>query len=73
MIPKTLKISVKLYVPYLVFEAKNVSAQSLYAADAMDILWSGVDSYIIKLIGSWYIDEIIRYLHIQAEPSTSNF
>ena len=28
---------------------------------------------IIKLIGLWISNDIIRYLHIQAEPLMSNF
>ena len=39
----------------------------------MALLCSGVDSYIIKMIGRWRRKNILRYLHVQAEPLMSNF
>ena len=39
----------------------------------MDLLCLGFGINIIKLIGLWISNDIIRYLHIQAEPLMSNF
>ena len=73
MIFKTLKTSVKLCGPNLGFGAKGVSAWSLNAASAMALLYYGIKSNIIKLIGRWRINKMLLFLHIQAEPVMSNF
>ena len=39
----------------------------------MALLCSGVDHDIISLIGGWRSDEMMRYLHVQAEPIMRNF
>ena len=39
----------------------------------MALLCSGVDKDIINLIGRWRSDEMMRYLHVQAEPIMRNF
>ena len=39
----------------------------------MALLCSGVDHDIISLIGRWRSDEMMRYLHVQAEPIMRNF
>ena len=39
----------------------------------MDLLCSGIDKEIISLIGRWRSNEMMRYLHVQAEPIMRNF
>ena len=39
----------------------------------MVLLCPDVDSNIIKLIGCWRRDEMLRYLHVQAESLIRNF
>ena len=39
----------------------------------MALLCSGVDHDIMSLIRRWSSDEIMRYLHVQAEPIMMNF
>ena len=69
-----LKATVKLFAgTHLGFTHHDVSAISLWAAGAMALLCSGVDHDIISLIGRWRSDEMMRYLHVQAEPIMSNF
>ena len=53
MIFKTLKTVVMFCGPNLGFEAKDVSTCTLCAAGDMEILYSGIDSNIIKLVGLW--------------------
>jgi hypothetical protein len=50
------------------FTRADVSARSLRASGAMALLNGGVDTDIIRLIGRWRSDEMLRYLHVQAEP-----
>ena len=68
MIYRILKTAVNFCGPNTVFEAKDVSAQSLCSESAMVILCAGVNSNIIKLISCCCIDEMLRYLHVQAKP-----
>jgi hypothetical protein len=46
----------------------KLSARSLRAGGAMALLCSKVDTDIIKLVGRWRSDEMLRYLHAQAYP-----
>ena len=39
----------------------------------MALLCSGIDTDIIGLIGHWRSDEMLRYLHLQAEPLMRGF
>ena len=73
MIYNTLKNAVKLCVPNLGFEAKDVSAQYLRTAVAMLLLCASVDSGITNLIGRWCSDYTLLYLNIQQELITENF
>jgi len=55
------------------FTAHEVSARSLRAGGAMALLVSKVDTDIIQLLGRWRSDEMLRYLHLTAEPIMLNF
>ena len=55
------------------FTAQEVSARSLRAGGAMALLVSKVDTDIIQLLGRWRSDEMLRYLHLTAEPIMRNF
>ena len=69
-----LKTTVKLFARTpLGFTHNDVSAGSLRAAGAIALLCSGVDKDIISLIGCWRSDEMMRYIHVQAEPIMRNF
>jgi hypothetical protein len=39
----------------------------------MALLLAQVDTDIIRLIGRWRSDEMLRYLHLQAQPVMLNF
>ena len=39
----------------------------------MALLCSGVETNIISLIGPWRSDEMMRCLHLQAEPIMRNY
>ena len=46
----------------------DISARSLRATGAMAMLCAGIDPCRIKLLGRWQSDELLKYLHVQAEP-----
>ena len=59
--------------PSIGFLAKDISARSLRAGGAMALLCAHVDTDTIRLIGRWRSDEMLRYLHVQAEPIMRDF
>ena len=46
----------------------DISARSLRASGAMAMLCDGLGTDHIKLFGRWRSDELLTYLHVQAEP-----
>lgn len=51
----------------------DVSARSLRASGAMALLCAHVDTDVIKLIGRWRSDEMLCYLHLQADNLMTGF
>ena len=39
----------------------------------MALMCSKVDSNLIRLLGRWRSDEMLRYLHLQAQPLMAKF
>jgi hypothetical protein len=72
-ITSTLQLAVAYLGPELGFLPSDVSARSLRAAGAMALLCAKVDTDMIRLVGRWRSDEMLRYLHVQAEPTMRNF
>ena len=69
----TLRLAVTILGATYNFVPTDVSARSLRAAGAMALLCANVDSDRIRLIGRWRSDEMLRYLHVQAEPVMRDF
>ena len=61
------------FLPSLGFLPTDVSARCLRAAGANALLCAKVDTDIIRLLGRWRSDEMLRYLTLQAAPIMSNF
>ncbi len=59
--------------PELGFLSSEVSARCLRAAGATALLNSKVDGDLIKLLGRWHSDAMLRYLHLQAAPLMKDF
>ena len=55
------------------FLVKDISARCLRAAGAMALLCAHVDSDLIRLLGRWRSDQMLRYLHVQAKPIMRTF
>jgi hypothetical protein len=73
-ITTTLRASVAILgAEALGFEPQDVSARSLCASGAMALLCAHVDSDTICLLGRWRSDEMLRYLHVQAQPLMQQF
>ena len=61
----TLRNHVSILGPSLGFRPKDVSVRSLRVAGANALLTAHVDTDIIRIIGRWRSDEMLRYLHVQ--------
>lgn len=49
-------------------DPKDYSAGNLRASGATALLLTGVDSNLIRLLGCWQSDAMLRYLHVQTAP-----
>jgi len=67
-----LRLATTLLGPSYGFLPHQISARSLRASGAMALLCADVDTDRIRLIGRWRSDEMLRYLHVQAEPVMRN-
>jgi hypothetical protein len=72
-ITKLLRDAVTFLGPSLGFLPSDVTARCLRAAGANALLCANVDTDIIRLLGRWKSDEMLRYLHLQAAPLMSDF
>lgn len=68
-----LRISASVLYSQLGFLPVDISARALRAGGAMALLCAHVDSDVIKLLGRWRSDEMLRYLHLQAYPKMHTF
>jgi hypothetical protein len=68
-----LRLAVRLIGTPYGFLPEDISARSLRAAGAMALLCASIDSDRIRLLGRWRSDEMLRYLHVQAEPVMRHF
>lgn len=59
--------------PHLGFLPSDVSARCLRAAGATALLLANVDPDVIRLMGRWRSDEMLRYLHVQAYPLMKHY
>ena len=74
VITKSLRDAVTFLSPAaLGFLPSDVSARCLRAAGANALLCAKVDTDVIRLLGRWRSDEMLRYLHLQAAPVMKNF
>jgi hypothetical protein len=72
-ITQTLRSAVQILGPGLGFLPSDVSARCLRAAGATALLCANVDSCHIELLGRWHSDQMLRYLHLQAQPLMREF
>jgi hypothetical protein len=68
-----LRLQVAIYGLQFGLIPADVSAWSLRALGAMALLLGGIDADRIKLVGRWKTDEMLCYLHAQAEPVMRQF
>ena len=72
-ITDAIRLAVTYLGPSLGFLPGDVSARCLRAAGANALLCGGVDTDVIRLLGRWRSDEMLRYLHTQANPLLRTF
>ena len=72
-ITRAIRLAVTYLGPSLGFLPQDVSARCLRATGANALLCGGVDTDVIRLLGRWRSDEMLRYLHTQAGPVLRDF
>jgi hypothetical protein len=72
-ITETLRLAVTTLGPAIGLVPQDISARSLRAGGAMALLGANVDTDIIRLLGRWQSDAMMRYLHLQALPAMNRF
>jgi hypothetical protein len=70
-ITQALRVSAAATIACLNINPACISARSLRSGGAMALLCAGIDSDIIRLVGRWRSDEMLRYLHVQALTHTT--
>jgi len=70
-ITQSLRVAAQATASSLNVNPSLISARSLRAGGAMALLCANVDTDVIRLVGRWKSDEMLRYLHVQALPHTS--
>lgn len=73
LITSALRDAIKFIGFDLGFLPSEVSARSLRAGGATALLCAKVDPDVIQLLGRWRSDEMLRYLHLTAEPVMRHF
>ena len=73
MVTDTIRLAVRFLGPSLGFLPTDVTARCLRASGANALLCAGVDTDVIRLIGRWRSDEMLRYLHTQVSPLLRGF
>jgi hypothetical protein len=68
-----LRIAVTALGPHYGISSSDVSVRSLRSSGAMALLCAKVDTDMIRLLGRWRSDEMLRYLHIQSFPIVAPF
>ncbi len=63
-----LRTAATLLFPETGLAPDEISARSLRAGGAMALLCGNIDTNLIKMIGRWHSDAMMRYLHLQAQP-----
>ena len=72
-ITKTIRDALADIGPSLGFLPADVSGRCLRAAGANALLLARIDPDVIRLIGRWRSDEMLRYLHVQAAPLMQDY
>jgi hypothetical protein len=73
MLTASLRDIATILFPITGFPPTDISARALRAGGAMALLCAQVDENIIKLVGRWRSDQMLRYLHLQAYPQMHTF
>jgi hypothetical protein len=69
----TINLHLRLSAVLLGYDPADTTVKALRATGAMSLITARVDSDLIRLLGRWQSDAMLRYLHVQAVPVLQNF
>jgi hypothetical protein len=72
-VPAVLRCAMKINYSKTGITAMEISAHSLLAGGTMAMIFERIDLYSIQMMGRWNSDDMMRYLHIQAQPIINNY
>jgi hypothetical protein len=70
---KSINLLLKQAAILLDHDPADVTVKALRATGAMALITACIDSNLIRLLGRWQSDSMLRYLHVQAVPVIQNF
>jgi hypothetical protein len=70
---KSINLLLRQSATMLGYEPADITVKALRATGAMALISARVDSDLIRLLGRWQSDAMLRYLHVQAVPVLQNF
>jgi hypothetical protein len=68
-----LRLAAAALFPVLGIAAHDISCRSLRSGGATAMLCAGIDRDITQLVGRWKSDEMLKYLHVQADAIMHNY
>jgi hypothetical protein len=68
-----LRLAAAVLFPVLGIEARDISCRSLRPGGATAMLCAGIDRDVTQLVGRWRSDEMLKYLHVQADSIMHNY
>jgi hypothetical protein len=70
---KSINILLRHSASLLGYDPADVTVKALRATGAMSLITAQIDPDLIRLLGRWQSDSMLRYLHVQAIPVLQNF
>jgi hypothetical protein len=55
------------------YDPTDITVKAMRATGAMSLITARIDGDLIRLLGRWQSDSMLRYLHVQAIPVLRNF
>ena len=72
-VTQALRLAAAALLPELGIEPQDISCRSLRPGGATAMLCARIDLNIAKLVGRWRSDEMLKYLHVQADSLMHNY
>jgi hypothetical protein len=69
----SINITLRQSATLLGLDPADITIKAMRATGAMSLITARIDSDLIRLLGRWQSDSVLRHLHVQAVPVLQNF